>query len=269
MDTKQTFSIIAFILALIIIFAVLRPEKYISGIIKSISIEGNSSWPTVDWGTSSSTGNTQNIPFSSVYAYQLSDTSTSGNDPFSQRVYNAKLARVFGDGRTETVIENLRNKFPNILNGTNQELVPYYFPQNSDILYFTFNNSYITSSMNRYHIYKYDVKNDNMKDLLSNRYLTNFVIPSPFDPRLMLAVDDDTVRAFQRLYFVNLEADNARMLVELTGNETLSSSVTGYGANVSADLFWINNHTVQYSVYKKPSNTSGTPQFLERRQLPI
>lgn len=265
---KQTFSIIAFLLAVIIIFVLIKPEKYLSGLIKSISSQGTSAWPTVDWGISPVV---RNEPIYSNYAYQLLDTTSniSGINPFGRRIYDAKLVRVFGDGQRETIIESLRNKFPNILNDTNQELIQYYFPQNSDTLYFVFNGSYIKTSMNKYHIYRYNVRSDEMRDLFVNRYLTSFVSPSPYEPRLMLAIDDNTTHSFQRLYLIDLETDNARMLVDLRGSETMASVVTGYGENTSANLYWMSGRTVRYGVYTKSGSISETPKFLEYRQFSI
>lgn len=201
------------------------------------------------------------------YIYQIVDTTENSRMPYGQVFYNAKLVRVYNDGRTEDVISVMRNRFSNILTESNQMLVQYYFPPNSDILYFSFKNYYLTGADNRYHIYRYNVKTDEMKDLFSNRYLTSYVAKSPYNPLIVLSVDDDTMRTYQKLYLVNLENDSARMLVQLGGDETLANTVAVTGHNPSADVYWITPNQVGYGVYQRV----GTDKiiFKERRQLPI
>lgn len=269
MDTKQTLALIVLIFLLILILRVAGSASSPSEWIKKIGIGNIYEWNSMpikdtEWGNT----NTTETPRSTTYSYQLVDTTnSSGLDPYGKVFYNAKLIKVFGDGRTETVVGNFRNRFSNILIEPNQMLIQYYFPPNSDILYFSFRTYYTTGTDNRYHIYRYNVNTDEMKDLFSNRYLTSYVVPSPYDQLLLMAIDDDTILTYKRLYLVNLSNDNTRLLVELHGDETFATSPPdSSGRRPSADVVWIGKNDVGYGVYRY---VNGANVFRERRQLPI
>ena len=58
-------------------------------------------------------------------------------------------------------------------------------------------------------------------------------------------------------------------LVELPGNETFASApiTSGQSAGMpQADLFWIDDHTVEYGVYK-PTADGTQMQFVEKRRI--
>lgn len=258
---KQVLGILVLIIIFVAIVMAIRPGRPLSELINSFKVADYTfQLPKTTGGVGIVNNYTSDTPTGSgPYAYQLSDTSTNpGMDPYGKIYNNARLSRVYGDGRRDTIIENFRIKFPNILIGPNQMLAEYYFPRNSDVLYFNFKDYYTEGVDNRYHIYKYDARTDTMRDLFSNRYLTSYVAPSPYNPLMVLAIDDDTTLTFQRLYLVNLETDSARLLLQLSGNETLASQVEQYGKLYDPRINWVDANTIQFSVYRN-SNQSNVP----------
>lgn len=268
MENKQIGVLLLFLLFVILLLNVFKPAGSFGEWLKSfgfsLDINKTSSSAPLD-------NNNSVAVDSSSYQYQLVDTSSSQINAYSQIYYNAKLRKVYGDGRTEDIIESFRNRFSDILSEPNQKLTQYYFPPKSDTLYFRFENEYLSGVSNKYHIYRYNVLLDEMRDLYSNRYLTSYVVPSPYDQRIMLAVDDDTIATYQRLSVVNLEADSARVLITLNANETLASSVDAQGRPKTADIVWLSPNQIGYSVYRHETNSSGTNvlRFIERRVLPL
>lgn len=270
MEAGRIIALIVLILIIIAAVNLIRPASSLPDLISKFGFQAIGTWQNPGTGQNGTGGVSGPNDISQSYAYQLVDTTSNSSTPYGQVFYNAKLVRVYGNGRTEDVVPNIRNRFSNILSQPNQTLTTYYFPPNSDILYFSFKNYYVTGTDSRYHIYRYNVKTDEMKDLFVNRYLTSFVAQSPYNQLIMLSVDDDTMRTYQRLYLVNLENDNARMLTQLGSNETLASSQVLSGQNPSADIFWITPNQIGYNVYQHV-NQNGTDSivFKERRQLPI
>lgn len=269
MNGKQKAALFGLIAVLILVFSIVRPEKSITKILETLKTNSSSEWPSINGGWGTGGGGGTGEPRSTTFIYELSDTSkTQGITPYGEVIYDAKLVRVYGDGRRETVIESLRNRFGNIINQPNQALVKYYFPPGSDALYFNFKNYYLSGTSNRYHIYRYDVSTDNMKDLYSNRHLGSFVSPSPYDWKLSLGVDDESIRTYKRLYLVNIESDSAMLLFELRGEETLATSPLTAESRPPADLFWIDQHTIEYGVYK-PVNGGSQMQLVEKRRISI
>ncbi len=270
MEIGRIIALIVLILIIVAAVNLIRPASSLPDLISKFGFQAIGTWQYPGTGQSGDSSTSGQNGISATYAYQLVDTTSNSRAPYGQVFYNAKLVRVYGSGKTEDVIPNIRNRFSNILSQPNQMLTTYYFPPNSDILYFSFRNYYVTGTASQYHIYRYNVKTDEMKDLFVNRYLTSFAVQSPYSQLMLLSVDDDTMRTYQRLYLVNLENDSARMLAQLGSNETLASTLTPSGQNPSADIFWVAPNQIGYNVYQRV-NQNGTDSivFKERRQLPI
>lgn len=266
---KYFIGIIVLIIVFVGIVMVVRPSKPLSDLVNSFKLSDYSiNLPPSTLNVDGYSSGTTDV--SGPYAYQLSDTSTNpGMDAYGKIYNNSKLLRVYSDGRRETVIENMRNKFPGILLEANHMLTTYAFPRNSDILYFNFRDYYTKGVNNRYHIYRYDVNSDTMRDLLVNRYLTSYVIPSPYNPLVMLAVDDDLMLTFQRLYLINLETDSARLLLQLGGDETLASSAETFGKLLGPNVNWVDQSTIQYSIYRNSNQQGVGFTFLGNKMLTL
>ncbi|MFA5841672.1 MAG: hypothetical protein WC835_01755 [Candidatus Paceibacterota bacterium] len=266
---KQVLGILILIIIFVGIVMAIRPGMPLSNMVNSFKIADYT------FDVSKTPGYVNNYVSdtqsgSGPYAYQLSDISaTQGMDAYGKIYYNAKLLRIYSDGRSDTIIESFRHRFPNLLFNANQMLAQYYFPRNSDILYFNFRDYYTKGVGDRYHIFKYDARADVMRDLLSNRYLTSYAVPSPYNPLLMLAVDDDITLSFQKLYLVDLETDSARLLFQLAGNETLASYAEQYGKLYGANINWVDRNTIQYSIYRNSNQQGVGFTFLGNKMLSL
>lgn len=269
---KQVLGILVLIIIFVAIVMAIRPGRPLSDLVNSFKVADYTfKLPQTTYGVNGVNNYTSDTPTGSgPYAYQLSDTSTNpGMDAYGKIYNNARLSRVYSDGRRDTIIENFRTKFPNILFGPNQMLAEYYFPRNSDVLYFNFKDYYTKGVQDRYHIFRYDARADTMHDLFSNRYLTSYVVPSPYNPLMVLAVDDDTMLTFQRLYLVNLETDSARLLLQLGGNDTLASAVEQYGKLHTPRINWVDANTIQFSVYRNSNQPNVAFTLLGTRMTSL
>ena len=267
METGKIIALIILGIVLLLVFQAVKPGGPLYEWMKQISI-GNLQLNKVPTGYQPVGGGTVNTPTSTAYTYQLVDTTTrSGMDAYGKIYYNARLIRVYGDGRTEIVVDNFKNRFSDILLEPNHMLTEYYFPPSSDVLYFSFKGYYASGVGNRYYIYRYNTKTDEMRNLFSNKYLTSYALPSPFNRLFLLAVDDDTMSTYQRLYLVNLETDTGRILVQLGSNETLATSLLDFsGVKPPANLSWISANQIGYGVYRYQG---GINVLKERRELSI
>jgi hypothetical protein len=268
---RQVLGILILIIVFVGIVMAVRPTRPLSDFVGGFNTDKYAfNLP----GTTGTAGGT-NLPRGTVssgsgYAYQLSDTTPRASmDPFGKIYYNATLLRIYGDGRREVVIENMRNRFSNILLDANQKLVEYYFPRNSDVIYFDFRDYYTQGTKDRHHVYKYNVRTDTMTDLSSNRYLMSYVVPSPRNPLVAIAVDDNTLISFQRLYLVNLETDSARLVYQLGGNETLASSVDATGKFYGVNINWVDANTIQFSIYRNSYQPGTKFVFLGNKTLSL
>lgn len=280
METRKIVAIVVLVLIFLVVLAVARSTNFVSTAFRNIGFQSASQWNSA--GTTSPPANyawnTSDLPESVDFSaggfqYRLVDTTTNPSGNYGGEIYNARLTRTDKNG-TKTVIENLRQKFPNILNQSNQALSAYYFPSSSDVIFFvlkTYDQSRGTIA-NR--LFRYDAARDLMKDLSVNRYFLHGAIPSPFDGRIILGIDDGYGSAYQRLYLTNLEADSARLLVDLKNDETLAAFLDQAGNNSTVDVRWLDQHTVEYGVYRKSVQgnqyqTGAWLQLIEKRRVTI
>lgn len=192
-----------------------------------------------------------------LYTYELRHNETG--DFGSHEFHDAKLMRVNEETKEETVlVQSIKGKVPSLNEQFNRTLFKLSFPQQGNRLYFieVLNNTDAPPSA----VYVYDLSSGDFLKLNVSPYFTAYgpSVVSPDGMRVATTIDQNDEGTTRKLFVINLANDTVRMLIAVSGNETLNYCTQECFGGNAGELKWLDDQTVEYKTYDRtktiPSN---------------
>lgn len=221
------------------------------------SVESTPPSPT-QYPAPSQTPSPQTVP-SDVYQLVIPDPAS----------YDQQLVKVDPKtGEKKVLVPSIKNAFPELKTDFNKTLSKLSFPAQSDKLFFQ--EIFSETDAGPVGLVAYDIPSNKFTRLKVSQFWKYEFEPkiSPDGRNLVATYDFSSDGRLRKLYVLNLETDTATLLVTLKGSETLNSCAEDC-LGISDDLSWIDNQTIQYSVYDvtKKVSATGEYQLVEKRKV--
>jgi hypothetical protein len=192
---------------------------------------------------------------STSYSYKLADLGGAFGTP---EYYDSKLVKISSDGKETVLVPSTKKAILDLAATPNRMLQELSLPKSGSRLYFV--EILGDTDAPPRALYVYDLVKGQFSRMAVSQYYAGFGerVLSPDGMKLASTVGPDNDND-QKLFLVDLNADTAKVLVTLSGQETLNSCVSNCFGGFQGNVSWKDSDTVQYSVYDG-SKVSGATE---------
>lgn len=164
--------------------------------------------------------------------------------------YDAQITRTHQKtGKKEVVIASVRKTLKDDLKEFNDTLIEYAIPSNSRTIYFRQVKAQTDNPFGV--LWSFDVTTKEFTKMNVNSIYKDSVIDaiSPDKKKAVALPIEEGVEEglLQKLYLLDLEKDDSKLLVKLEGNETLDAGFGGLGVQV--EISFIDKDNLEFAVY--------------------